>query len=107
MLKTCNPFWIVIQVSPSVWLIQESEGFPCFWKYCSSGHRPGKGRILNFAASNLFGDYPIAPLLISSTTFGSSSVVVSPRFDVSPSATLRKILRIIFPDRVFGRPLTN
>jgi hypothetical protein len=34
-------------------------------------------------------------------------VVVSPRLLISPSAILRRILRMILPLRVFGRPLTN
>ncbi len=44
---------------------------------------------------------------ISSTTAGSSNVVVSPRFSVSPSAIFLKILRMIFPLLVFGNPVTN
>jgi len=47
------------------------------------------------------------PAFISSTTAGSSRVVVSPRFWVSPSAIFRRMRRMIFPLRVFGRPLTN
>ncbi len=50
--------------------------------------------------------YLTAPALISSTTEGSSSVEVSPRASVSPSATLRKILRMILPERVLGSPDT-
>src|SRR5690606_41159415 len=37
-----------------------------------------------------------------STTPGSASVEVSPRLLVSPAAILRKIRRIILPERVFG-----
>src|SRR5436190_13512323 len=47
------------------------------------------------------------PALISSTTAGSSRVVVSPRLPISPSATFRRMRRMIFPLRVLGRPLTN
>ena len=36
------------------------------------------------------------------TAEGSSSVDVSPRCAVSPVATLRRILRMIFPLRVLG-----
>ena len=42
-----------------------------------------------------------------STTVGSASVVVSPRFSSSLAATLRRIRLIIFPDLVFGRPGAN
>ena len=45
--------------------------------------------------------------MMSSTTEGSNNVVVSPKLEVSPSATFLKILRIIFPDLVLGNPLTN
>lgn len=44
---------------------------------------------------------------MSSTTAGSVSVLVSPIFDNSPSATFLKMRRMIFPERVFGKPLTN
>ena len=44
----------------------------------------------------------ITPLTISSTTAGSSNVVVSPSELTSPSATFRKMRRMIFPERVFG-----
>ena len=37
----------------------------------------------------------------------SASVEVSPRFDTSPSAILRKIRRMIFPDRVLGNAGAN
>ncbi len=47
------------------------------------------------------------PFFISSITSGFTIVERSPRFCVSPSAILRKILRIIFPERVRGKPLTN
>ena len=40
----------------------------------------------------------------SSTTAGSARVVVSPRLAISPSATLRRIRRMILPERVLGRP---
>ena len=39
----------------------------------------------------------------SSTTAGSASVDVSPRLPYSSSAILRKIRRMILPDRVFFR----
>src|SRR5690606_392396 len=48
-----------------------------------------------------------APALICSTTDGSRSVDTSPRFEVSPSAILRRIRRMIFPERVLGNPATN
>ena len=38
------------------------------------------------------------------TTEGSANVEVSPRSSTSPAATLRRIRRIILPDRVLGRP---
>ena len=38
-----------------------------------------------------------------STTVGSAKVETSPIWSVSPVAILRKILRIIFPERVLGR----
>ena len=43
----------------------------------------------------------------SSTTLGSASVEVSPRLPYSSSAILRRILRMILPERVFGRPGAN
>lgn len=46
------------------------------------------------------------PLTMSSTTAGSNRVEVSPKLEVSPSATFLKILRIIFPLLVFGKPFT-
>src|SRR6185312_941473 len=49
----------------------------------------------------------LTPSLISSTTVGSINVLVSPKLAVSPSAILRRILRIILPERVLGNPLTN
>jgi hypothetical protein len=39
-----------------------------------------------------------------STTDGSAKVEISPKLDTSPSAILRNIRRMIFPDRVFGKP---
>ena len=42
--------------------------------------------------------------LMACTTEGSASVEVSPRSSISPAATLRRIRRIILPDRVFGKP---
>ena len=49
----------------------------------------------------------IAPRIMSSAIVGSSSVEVSPRLAVSPSAILRKMRRIILPERVLGKPRTN
>ena len=43
----------------------------------------------------------------SSTTLGSARVEVSPRLPNSLSAILRRMRRMIFPDRVFGRPGAN
>lgn len=40
----------------------------------------------------------------SSTTVGSARVEVSPRSEVSSSAILRRMRRMIFPDRVLGNP---
>src|SRR5690606_15518710 len=40
----------------------------------------------------------------SSTTAGSASVDVSPRFSKSFAAILRRMRRMILPERVFGRP---
>ena len=37
-----------------------------------------------------------------STTLGSANVEVSPRLEVSPVAILRRIRRMIFPERVLG-----
>ncbi len=48
-----------------------------------------------------------APCIISATTVGSSKVEVSPKLEVSPSAILRKMRRIILPERVLGKPRTN
>jgi len=43
----------------------------------------------------------------SSTTEGSASVLVSPRLEISFSAILRKMRRMILPERVLGRPGAN
>src|SRR6516164_1513239 len=43
----------------------------------------------------------------SSTTAGSASVEVSPRLPYSSSAILRRIRRMILPERVFGSPGAN
>ena len=43
---------------------------------------------------------------IEFTISGSSRVEVSPKFVNSPSAILRSILLIIFPDLVLGKPAT-
>ena len=42
--------------------------------------------------------------MIPLTTVGSARVLTSPSWSNLFAAMLRKILRIIFPDRVFGRP---
>ncbi len=46
-------------------------------------------------------------LIISSTTDGSARVDMSPRSSNSLAAILRKMRRIIFPERVFGRAGAN
>src|SRR5689334_4370253 len=46
-------------------------------------------------------------LIRSSTTAGSASVEVSPSAPTSSSAILRRIRRMIFPERVLGRPGAN
>src|SRR4029079_18705609 len=43
----------------------------------------------------------------SSTTAGSASVEVSPRLLGTSSAILRRMRRMILPERVFGRPGAN
>src|SRR5262249_9718196 len=43
----------------------------------------------------------------SLTTAGSASVEVSPRFPNSSSAILRRMRRMILPERVLGRPGAN
>ena len=48
-----------------------------------------------------------APLIIESTTPGSNNVDVSPKLPNSPSATLRRMRRMILPERVLGKPETN
>src|SRR3546814_9920764 len=45
----------------------------------------------------------IAPRLISSTIGGSSKALVSPRLEVSPSATFRRMRPMIFPEAVLDR----
>lgn len=47
------------------------------------------------------------PAFISSTISGFKSVDVSPKFEKSPSAILRKMRLMIFPERVLGNPDTN
>ena len=49
-------------------------------------------------------DAPARFFTRSSTTAGSARVVVSPRLPMSPSATLRRMRRMILPERVLGRP---
>ena len=57
--------------------------------------------------------YAPAPFLFcrcstrSSTTAGSASVEVSPRLPGSSSAILRRMRRMILPERVFGNPGAN
>jgi len=48
-----------------------------------------------------------APEIIASTTPGSNNVEVSPKLPNSPSATFRKMRRMILPERVLGNPVTN
>ncbi len=48
-----------------------------------------------------------APLIKSSTQSGFKSVEVSPKFEVSFEAIFRRILRMILPDLVLGKPLVN
>src|SRR6185437_12381846 len=43
----------------------------------------------------------------SSTTEGSARVEMSPRLDMSPSAILRRMRRMILPERVLGKPGAN
>src|SRR5262245_40749101 len=43
----------------------------------------------------------------SSTTAGSARVLVSPRLETSFSAILRRMRRMILPERVFGSPGAN
>ena len=47
-----------------------------------------------------------APSITDLTTLGSSKVEMSPKLVVSPDAILRKIRRMIFPERVLGNPRT-
>lgn len=49
----------------------------------------------------------LRPAIIFSTASGLSKVLVSPRLLVSPSATFRRIRRIILPERVLGRSSTT
>ena len=46
-------------------------------------------------------------LTMTSTTVGSAKVEVSPISSVFPAATFRRILLIIFPDLVLGKPGVN
>ena len=57
--------------------------------------------------SNRLDSYYKAFFIIPSTTSGFNSVLVSPKFEMSLEAIFLKILRIIFPLRVFGNPITN
>ena len=52
-------------------------------------------------------DYPTRFLTSSSTTAGSASVEMSPRLSMSCAAILRKIRRMILPERVFGSAGAN
>lgn len=60
--------------------------------------------VLAVALSHELGYGVCRRAIRSSTTEGSASVEVSPRLLRSFSAILRKILRIILPDRVLGNP---
>ena len=62
---------------------------------------------LFFLTIHLRNNYYKALSIISSTTEGSNRVEVSPKLVLSPSAIFRRILRMIFPDLVLGRPETN
>lgn len=77
-----------------------------FWIYFSKSSNPLIGRI-SIQTSQIGGLFYKAPAIISSTTDGSSNVDVSPKLPISPSATFLRILRIILPERVFGKPVTN
>ena len=48
-----------------------------------------------------------APLIISSTHSGFNKVEISPNLSVSLQAIFLKILRMILPDLVFGKPSVN
>mmetsp|Transcript_2388 Transcript_2388/g.3153 ORF Transcript_2388/g.3153 Transcript_2388/m.3153 type:complete len:243 (+) Transcript_2388:458-1186(+) len=62
--------------------------------------RAGENCGVHFAAHPLLARFSIR----SSTTDGSARVEVSPREPKSFSAILRRMRRMILPDRVFGRP---
>src|SRR6185295_1910300 len=62
-----------------------------------------RGRAAYADAAFLFWRF----LTRSSTTAGSAKVEVSPRLEGSSSAILRRMRRMIFPERVFGRPGAN
>jgi hypothetical protein len=47
---------------------------------------------------------PLRLSISSPTTAGSASVLVSPKESNSLAATLRRIRRMILPERVLGRP---
>jgi hypothetical protein len=67
---------------------------------------PDKNQKSNRLKDNYRFTSTLAPRIISSTTPGSSKVDVSPRLVASPSPILRRIRRMILPERVFGRPAT-
>ena len=54
-----------------------------------------------------FKDYYNLLSIICCTISGFNKVETSPKLSISFAAILRKILRIIFPDRVLGSPLVN
>src|SRR5205823_13127827 len=74
---------------------------------CESGSPLSRGRAeIGFLGAN---GYACALrfcrlLTRSSTTAGSASVEVSPRLPYSSSTILRRMRRMILPERVFGRP---
>ena len=65
--------------------------------------------IRSFFSSHLPASF-MAPSLSSATIPGSASVEISPSSAMAIagfSASLRKIRRMIFPERVFGKPSEN
>ena len=65
--------------------------------------RPWKAALLYSVFCSLSPDYPARLRISSSTTFGSASVEVSPKFSMSFAAILRRMRRMILPERVLGR----
>src|SRR6476646_1185388 len=69
----------------------------------ANGHADLPLQKLNRHALDLFCRF----WMRSSTTVGSASVEISPRLEKSSSAILRRMRRMILPDRVLGRPGEN